>query len=118
MKVEVYYNLHRHLFSIRHKGKVIGHRRHVSLTDVKFAVQPAGRKKVLETGQKNVHAFVRGELVDYQNICHLDMPKQVTYNPHKYESFVNKKDKSPIKSAGITFMCKPTDGGPQIFAGA
>ena len=62
MKVEVYYNLHRHLFSIRHKGKVIGHRRYVSLSDVTFAVQPAGRKKVLETGQKNVHAFVRGDV--------------------------------------------------------
>jgi len=117
MKVEVYYNLHRHLFSIRHKGKVIGHRRYVSLADVTFAVQPAGRKKVLETGQKNVHAFVRGTLMNYQQICHLDMTTQVTYNPYKYKSFVDKSNETPIKKASVTFMCKPSDSKPQIFAG-
>ena len=118
MKVEVYYNLHKNIFSIRHKGKVIGHRRHVSLSGVTFAVQPAGRRKAIATGQKNVHAFVRGTLVDYNQICHTDLSTKVTYNPYKYESFVNKETETPVTKAETTFMCKPTDGGPQIFAGA
>ena len=43
MRVEVYYNLHKHLFSVRHKGKDISHRYDVQLGDVTFAVQEAGR---------------------------------------------------------------------------
>jgi len=117
MKVEVYYNLHRHEFSIRHKGKVIGHRRYVALSDVKFAVQPAGRKRVIETGQKCVHAFVRGTLMDYAQIAHLPLDKQVTYNPYKYESFVNKKDETPVFKSGVAYLFKPTDGKPQIHTG-
>lgn len=35
---------------------------YLHLSDVRFAVQPAGLALFRETGQKNVHAFVRGTL--------------------------------------------------------
>ena len=67
MHVECYLNLHKSkpgapVLSIRHKGIVIGHARAVRIWDATFPVQPAGRRRVLETGVKNVHAFVRGDL--------------------------------------------------------
>ena len=67
-KIEVYRNLHRDCFSVRHKGKVVGYlhdNEQLALTNVKFVVQPAGRAKVLRENKKNVHAFVRGEYVGF-----------------------------------------------------
>jgi len=118
IKVEVYYNLHKNVFSVRHKGKVLYHRRYVALQDVTFAVQKAGNKKARETGQKNVHAFIRGTLTNYSDISHTDLSQQVTYNPYKYESFVNKSDESPRHKSDTVFMCKPPASGPEIYAGA
>jgi hypothetical protein len=65
MRVSVYFNLHRKLFSIRAeegpaKGRVIGHARGVTLDNVTYHVGKAGQAKVRETGRKNVHATVRG----------------------------------------------------------
>ena len=68
MKVDVYRNLHQKCFSIRSRekdtyGKVIARAQNVAVRNAKFVVQPAGREKVVRTGTKNVHAFVRGDLV-------------------------------------------------------
>jgi hypothetical protein len=63
MRVEVYYNLHKKCFSIRHKGIVISHANTVKLADVTFVVRKAGRERVLREKKKNVHAFVRGNLL-------------------------------------------------------
>lgn len=67
MRVSVYFNLHRKCFSIRaeegpEKGRVVAHADRVILRDVKMVVGQAGNRKVRETGQKNVHAFMRGHL--------------------------------------------------------
>ncbi len=64
-RVEVYRNLNKNCFSVRaltgeNKGKVIDHVQEITLKDVKFAVQPAGRKRVLKEKQKHVNAFIRG----------------------------------------------------------
>ena len=58
-RVEVYRNLHKNCFSVRaltgeNKGKVIDHVQEITLKDVKFAVQPAGRKSVLKEKQKKI----------------------------------------------------------------
>ena len=62
MKVEVYKNLRKQCFSIRQKGKVIGYALVLAMSNVEFVVQQGGRKRVLESGQKNVHAFLRGDI--------------------------------------------------------
>ena len=68
-RVDVYRNLHEDCYSIRSRetdsdeyGNVIGHAHGVLLRDAEFVVQEAGQAKCRETGVKNVHAVVRGEL--------------------------------------------------------
>ena len=96
MNVQVYWNLHKNLWSVRHKGKVIRHQDTVCLNDVTFRVQPAGRERVRREGKKNVHAFACGE---YDN-SHIDPPfvtRLITYNPYKYDSFVYADDLTPVE---------------------
>jgi hypothetical protein len=67
MRVECYFNLRTHLWSVRalegpDAGRVIGHAEKVLIRYARFVVQPAGRERVRREGVKNVHAFVRGEL--------------------------------------------------------
>lgn len=107
-KIEVYRNLHKKCFSVRHKGKVVGYLQdseQLSLTNVKFVVQPAGRAKVLRENKKNVHAFVRGEYTGFiDNLIEkmhfgpyhdLDF-SSVSYNPYKSDKFVVELDGKPI----------------------
>jgi len=109
-KIEVYRNLHKNCFSVRHKGKVVGYlhdNEQLALTNVKFVVQPAGRAKVLRENKKNVHAFVRGDYVGYENnltnnlyfgeFKDLDF-YAVSYNPYKSDKFVVKETGKPIES--------------------
>ena len=94
-KVEVYKNLHKNCWSIREAhGKVIKHADEVILKNCQFVVHPAGRAKVLREHRKNVHAFVRGELIDefpkqFEGHC----PSKVIYNPYQYDSFVHNYDR-------------------------
>ena len=107
-KIEVYRNLHKKCFSVRHKGKVVGYLQdseQLSLTNVKFVVQPAGRAKVLRENKKNVHAFVRGEYTGFINNLiekmhfgpyhDLDF-SSVSYNPYKSDKFIVESDGKPI----------------------
>ena len=98
-KVEVYRNLHKKCFSVRHKGKGVMHlqdHEQLSLTNVKFVVQPAGRAKVLREKKKNVHAFVRGhfegflpslnEELYFEPYHRLDF-STASYNPYQSDKF-------------------------------
>lgn len=106
-RVEVYWNLHKGCFSYRPIGGKVNHALTVVLKDVTFAVQPAGRERVLREKKKNVHAFVRGTLIaatdmlgyvemhpGFQNRdvirliddC-LDDGVCVRYNPYESDSF-------------------------------
>ena len=109
-RVETYYNLHKGCLSFRPIGGHVRHARAMILNNVKFAVQPAGREKVRREGRKNVHAFVRGEMMwvaglndkleDYTN-ANMERQgyKRITYNPYSYDTFVMVGSGLPIKSA-------------------
>jgi hypothetical protein len=108
-RVMVYYNLHKHTFSVRSNNRVVIHADYVKLVDVEFKVRQGGRDKVLKDKQKNVHSFVIGILVDYCSYPCENMPKEpndniVTYNPYKYNSFVMKDTEEPIYQAGVVKM--------------
>jgi hypothetical protein len=78
----------------------VQHAETLHLKNVKFAVQPAGREKVLHEKRKNVHAFVRGEVVSVgQGIPPQGEWVKVTYNPYKYDSFVVAETGEPIFAA-------------------
>lgn len=103
-KVMVYYNLHKHTFSVTYKSKVVLHADYVKLKNVEFRVRPTGKEKVRKEKSKNVHAFVIGTLEDYcvypcDNIPEEQSDKIVTYDPYKYDSFVYKSTEEPVYNA-------------------
>ena len=111
MRVETYFNLHKKCLSYRPSGGKVQHAHTLLLNNVKFAVQPAGREKVLREKKKNVHAFVRGEVAfvrptsadDDGDLSPANMERQgyrpITYNPYKYDSFVFADTGEPVYSA-------------------
>lgn len=119
MRVFVYYNLHRKLWSVKalegeNKGRVIAHSHYVLLADATGKVSEAGRQRVLREKRKNVHAGITGTLAGLDaealrglgDITHGQRGwfSQITYNPYKYESFVHIKDERPFTKAPSVFM--------------
>jgi len=103
-KVMVYYNLHKHTFSVQKNGLVVLHADYVKLQDVEFRVRQGGKEKVRKEKSKNVHAFVIGNLIDYCQYPCDDIPEEptgdiVTYNPYKYDTFVYKETEEPVTYA-------------------
>jgi hypothetical protein len=103
-KVMVYYNLHKHTFSVQKNGLVVMHADYVKLENVEFRVRQGGKEKVRKEKSKNVHAFVIGKLVDYCQYPCDDIPEEptgdiVTYNPYKYDTFVYKETEEPVLNA-------------------
>lgn len=122
MRVEVYYNLHKNVFSVRHKGKVIAWGNRVTIESPEYVVREKGRQKVLEEGRKNVHAFVRGTLSDINNFKfgkiqqRLSEPRELTYNPYKYDSFVDGDTYQPVKKSKWARLIKKGNDKPRIFS--
>lgn len=91
MEVYVYRNLKhgrksKPLYSIMHRGRVIDRRPRVLISGATFVVRPAGRRRALAEGRKNVHAFVKGRLVDDKGIFGIDadgrdFPVGLSYTP-------------------------------------
>lgn len=121
MKAKVYFNLHNHKWSIKDcaTGLVLGHADKVCLGNVTPLVSQAGRKRVLIEKQKNVHAFLVGDVIRVEGFTslrgrwidalHCSLPEVkggtvVTYNPYKYETFVDAETEKPIQSAAMVDM--------------
>lgn len=96
MRVFMYFNLHRHCWSLKalegpSAGRVVAHAASVKLTGCTFRVSEAGRQRVLAEKRKNVHAGIVGtlqawEAADY-GPTHTDMAAMLaavpTVEPHK-----------------------------------
>lgn len=107
--VYVYFNLHKKLFSIRSEKtkRVIHHTSSVVLCDATFKVSQAGRLRVIKEQRKNVHAGVKGTVLAYdvnQFTKDAKSCREATYNPYKYESFVDKLTGEPLDSAEYVFL--------------
>ena len=89
MKVKVYFNLHKKVFSVvdNKTKRVVRYSNGLSLNDATFKVSKAGRKRVLKERRKNVHAYVIGE--DDLNYCIPSDATEVTYNPYKFPYFLS-----------------------------
>jgi len=98
IKVAVYFNLHKNLFSVQSRnkknyGKVLFHCYNIDLSDVKFVVRESGRNKVLKEKKKNVHAFCYGTI----NLeCNSPVKKLISYNPYKSSHFYYVNDSNPV----------------------
>jgi len=71
--VRVYRNLYSSYgdgrrWSIRQGPHVVGHADNLHLVDVRFVVSEKGRQRVLSERRKNVHAFVEGYFIDYDDL--------------------------------------------------
>jgi hypothetical protein len=113
-KVMVYYNLHKHTFSVTYDSKVIMYADYVKLGDVEFRVRQGGKEKVRSEKSKNVHAFVIGKLLDYCEYPCDEMPTPssdnvVTYNPYKHDTFVFKNTEEPVYYAQEVDMINAKD---------
>jgi len=118
---ETYWNLHKNVFSVRVKGRVIQHVKAASIRNVTFAVQPAGRAKVLLEKRKNVHAFVRGDWMQHFDdinvsiIEDLDGYERVMYSPYLAGTFVSCSTGDAIYEADrACFVIR--DNKPEIYA--
>jgi hypothetical protein len=103
-RVEIYWNLHKKVFSVRaldgpRKGRVVAHVRTFDLIDTDLVVQPGGRKRVLETHSKNVHAFIRGTWATDKAPCF--MLRSIFYSPYRCETFVRSFDNYPVTRAAL-----------------
>ena len=106
MKVDVYFNLHKKVFSIRSReketrGKVIKHTDNATIKNAKFVVSEKGRQRVLRERRKNVHAHIRGDLVSNGDITN---PKTAYYNPYTKSSFVNYHTGEPVKQSDMVVL--------------
>lgn len=118
-QVDVYWNIHKNQFSVRSRatGRVTEHAGQVVLRNARFVVQPAGRRRVLATGVKNVHAFVRGELVATDaGIPVPDLLDSITYNPARFTTFVDRATLEPVLERDIA-LCTINNGRPAVFGG-
>jgi hypothetical protein len=103
-RVKVYYNLHKHTFSVQKNNIVVLHADYVKLNNVEFKVRQRGMEKVRQEKSKNVHAFVIGNLVDYCKYPCDEIPEEptgniVTYNPYRFDSFVYQDTELPVYNA-------------------
>ena len=125
MKVFVYFNLHRKLFSVKAlegdmKGRVIAHRQHVLLNDATFKVSEAGRQRVIRERRKNVHAGVSGTWFDDDDAQGRTSAfitingSAIMYNPYKYSTFVHLYGEHPITSARLVALNVSESKRPSI----
>ena len=107
-KFFVYRNLRTGTWSLRNKrGIVVGHPKVIIIKNPTFVVQPAGLKKVRETGKKFVHAGVRGEVCQWSEALQeeiLSTSQRVSYNPFKWTSFVKLSDQTPVFSGKFAIL--------------
>lgn len=129
---QVYFNLHKRLFSVQQSGKVYAHADGVYLENVRFNIAKAGQRKVRETGRKNVHARVTGYPAKGENYVTIN-PRLIpdfrngienlkdsgwstaTYNPYKNDTFVDAVTDRELHDASKVLMFTRDNAGPVIL---
>jgi len=103
--VSVFWNLHKHLWSVRNKvGRVVMYATNFHMTNCKFVVWEGGRQRTIKQQAKEIHAFVKGDITDGP----LKPPDdwiRVRYNPYEVSTFVTANDGKPVYSAAAVVMC-------------
>lgn len=126
LRCEIFFNLHSGLFSVRalagpDKGRVVAHAESFEMESASFVVQKAGRAKVLQSRNKNVHAFVRGTIAIgsvARASDHVESWSRVRYNPYESDSFLAESG-MPVKAASAAFgrvTIGDKLGKPRVYA--
>ena len=93
MKIELYGNLNKRVMSIKRDNGKVEHQINYGVIweNATFKVQPNGHKRIINRGQREVVAKLRGTFKSEQKITHdilLNDPQyiEVTYNPKQFEN--------------------------------
>lgn len=124
MRVFVYYNLHRKLWSVKalegpNKGRVIDRCASVALTDVVPKVSEAGRQRVLREKRKNVHAGLVGTLAYAVPSYILTQQREITYNPYRGPTFFYRSTGDDFKEARWAMLLSDSyvhEKKPKVYA--
>jgi len=107
-KFYCYWNLHKNVFSVKYKGKVIAHLTNFYGKNCEFRVSEKGRQRVLKEQSKNVHAYVvcdsyaEGD-VNILSPFRLDIEGRARYNPYKGPTFVTDSGEPLSKADFVRF---------------
>lgn len=100
MKYKVYFNLHKHLYSVQALGKVIATKEKLIIRFPSTTIYESMRQKVIFQKQKNVHAFLT--CLPENCFDHFDLPdlpkREIYYSPYQTNQFVYKDTFEPIGS--------------------
>ena len=97
--VFVYRNIHKQCLSVQQDGIVRCHVDNIVLEDAEFRVSKAGQKKVRDEKRKQVHAKVKGMVVENPSeIIPLHWSTAI-YNPYKTDEFTDVQSGRYLKSA-------------------
>ena len=111
---EIYYNLNKHVFSIRAK-KTVSYARMVLVDNPKFVVRQGGRNAVLRDRQKNVHAFIKGVMQELASAPNTDGLRKVSYNPYKHGFFYDVHTDEPIYDAKYAVLTLDENNKPHVY---
>ncbi|MDH3413978.1 MAG: hypothetical protein OEM98_16040 [Gammaproteobacteria bacterium] len=103
--VRVFKNWKLGCYGIMQDGRLKASARQVRLVDVEFRVRASGRKRMLDNGVRNVHAYAIGRLIDYvhpSEARELDgLCGRVTfYDPQRFSAFVDSETGAPVIYVG------------------
>ncbi|HSS64272.1 MAG TPA: hypothetical protein VLS27_07550 [Gammaproteobacteria bacterium] len=107
--VRVFKNWKLGCYSIAQDGRLKASARQVRLADVEFRVRQSGRRRMLEKGVRNVHAYAIGRLIDF---VHPEETRQLErmsgratfYDPMRFAAFVDSETKVPVIYAGAAYF--------------
>ena len=102
--VSVYRNLNRRgrWYSIVQDGLVVAHSQLVKLKNCTFHINEAGRQRCLTSGVKNVHAIIKGYVVQ-RRVSGTQQP--LHYNPFESSHFWG-----PLRTGGPDVIIERADG--------
>lgn len=110
MRVRVYYNLTKHVWSVQKyipgKGwRVAEHLPRLALHNAKTVIMKHGQQRTRSEGKKYVHAFIEGELND-SDVLVSKSHKRITYNPQRDDDFVWKDSGELFTTSSEVVLCK------------
>lgn len=100
LRVRVYRNLNQKCFSVRcmKTNRVIAHVQKIFLENITFPVSETQRQKVLESKQKNVHAFIQGFISKPKRI---KKETRISYDPYRHPFFFKVSSETEVGSANF-----------------
>lgn len=120
-RAEVYWNIHRKVYSVRVKGRVRWHSKRLLVLNAEFRVGLKGQARVIVEKRKNVHAVIRGEVHHPPDCFRMEHGTQLRYDPYDVDAggFVPAwhpfPGSIPVVRAGAVFLAVQM-GRPYILA--